>query len=94
MGSGVRSGTAGVKLFNAGMRGQKNTPWLGGTRAASFWRWPGTLKAGGVGRLAAHIDVFPSLAEIAGAARAWTLAHDADWTAEQFDRLYHELARA
>lgn len=31
---------------------------------------------------------------IAEAARAWTIAHDADWTAAQFDRLYHELARA
>jgi glycosyltransferase involved in cell wall biosynthesis len=32
------------------------------------------------------------LAEIAAAARAWTLAHDADWTAGEFDRLYHDLA--
>jgi hypothetical protein len=28
---------------------------------------------------------------MAAAARQWTLAHDADWTAEQFDRLYREL---
>ena len=28
-------GTAGVSVYNAGMRGQKNTPWLGGTRASS-----------------------------------------------------------
>ncbi len=60
-------GTAGVKLYNAGMRGSKNTPWLGGTRAASFWRWPGTQKPADVGQLAAHIDVFPTLAAIAGA---------------------------
>ena len=60
-------GTAGVGVFNAGMRGEKVTPWLGGTRASSFWRWPGTLKPGDVDRLAAHIDVFPTLAEIAGA---------------------------
>jgi arylsulfatase A-like enzyme len=60
-------GTAGVSLFNAGMRGQKVTPWLGGTRASSFWRWPGTLKAGDVDRLASHIDFFPTVAEIAGA---------------------------
>ena len=39
-------GTVGVPVFNAGMRGQKVTPWMGGTRAASFWRWPGTLKPG------------------------------------------------
>jgi arylsulfatase len=60
-------GTAGVKVFNAGMRGQKVTPYLGGTRAASFWRWPGTLRPADVDRLTAHIDVFPTLAELAGA---------------------------
>jgi arylsulfatase len=60
-------GTIGTRLFNAGMRGSKVTPWLGGTRAASFWRWPGTLPPATVDRLAAHIDVFPTLAEIAGA---------------------------
>jgi arylsulfatase A-like enzyme len=60
-------GTVGVHLFNAGMRGEKCTAWEGGTRAASFWRWPGTLKPGSVDRLAAHVDVFPTLAELAGA---------------------------
>lgn len=60
-------GTAGTAVFNAGMRGQKVTPWLGGTRAASFWRWPGTLKPADVTALAAHIDFFPTLAELAGA---------------------------
>jgi len=37
-------GTAGVKTFNAGMRASKGSPWIGGVRAISFWRWPGTLK--------------------------------------------------
>jgi arylsulfatase len=60
-------GTVGVSVYNAGLRGAKGTPWLGGTRAASFWRWPGTLRAGDVGRLAAHIDFFPTLAAVAGA---------------------------
>ncbi|HEY6169695.1 MAG TPA: arylsulfatase, partial [Verrucomicrobiae bacterium] len=60
-------GTAGVRVFNAGMRGAKGTAWLGGTRAASFWRWPGTLKPADCGALAAHIDFFPTIAEIAGA---------------------------
>ena len=60
-------GTAGVRVFNAGMRGSKVTPWLGGTRASSFWRWPGTLQPADVNRLAAHIDVFPTLADLAGA---------------------------
>jgi arylsulfatase len=61
-------GTVGVKLFNAGMRGEKVTPWQGGIRAASFWRWPGTLAPGDVNALAANIDFLPTLAEIAGAA--------------------------
>jgi glycosyltransferase involved in cell wall biosynthesis len=30
---------------------------------------------------------------LASAAREWTLAHDADWTATQFERLYRELSR-
>jgi len=30
--------------------------------------------------------------QIAAAARAWTLAHDADWTAAQLDRIYAEAA--
>ena len=60
-------GTAGVNVYNAGMRGAKVTPWLGGTRASSFWRWPGTLQPAECDRLAAHIDFFPTLAELAGA---------------------------
>jgi arylsulfatase A-like enzyme len=60
-------GTVGVPVHNAGMRGSKGTAWLGGTRASSFWRWPGTLKPGDVTKLAAHIDFFPTLADLAGA---------------------------
>ena len=60
-------GTAGLQVFNAGMHGGKNSPWLGGTRAASFWRWPGTFKPADVNALAANIDFFPTIAELAGA---------------------------
>jgi len=60
-------GTAGVSVFNAGMRGSKGTPWLGGTHASSFWRWPGAIQPVDCDRLAAHLDFFPTLAEIAGA---------------------------
>jgi arylsulfatase len=60
-------GTVGVNIYNAGMRGAKVTPWLGGTRASSLWRWPGTIKPADCDRLAAHIDFFPTLAELAGA---------------------------
>lgn len=60
-------GTAGVKVFNAGMRGAKGTPWVGGTRAMSFWRWPGRLQPADCGALTAHIDVFRTWAGLAGA---------------------------
>lgn len=57
-----------TNLYGAGMRGGKGTVYQGGTRVPSFWRWPGTLKAGAdVPALAAHIDVFRTLSEIAGA---------------------------
>ena len=60
-------GTAGTKVFNAGMRGQKGTPYRGGTRAMSLWRWPNTLSPADCDRTVAHIDVYRTLADIAGA---------------------------
>src|SRR5262249_40253574 len=60
-------GTAGVKVYNAGMRAQKGTPYLGGTHAASFWRWPGRIAPGDISALAAHIDFLPTIAELVGA---------------------------
>ncbi len=61
-------GTFGVNVYNAGMRGSKVTPYEGGTRVPSFWRWPAAFKGGvDCDALAAHIDIFPTLADIAGA---------------------------
>ncbi len=60
-------GTAGTGVFNSGMRGQKGSAWLGGTRAASFWRWPGRIAPADISALTAHVDFFPTLAELAGA---------------------------
>lgn len=60
-------GTAGTQVFNAGLRAQKGTPWMGGIKASSLWRWPGTLTAAPVNKLCAHIDFLPTLAELAGA---------------------------
>jgi arylsulfatase len=60
-------GTAGVSVFNAGMRGSKGSAWLGATRASSFWRWPKTIAPNDCQALTAHIDFFPTLAAIAGA---------------------------
>ena len=61
-------GTIGTDIYNAGMRGKKVTPYQGGTRVPSFWRWPAGF-AGDVDcpALTAHIDVLPTLAAIAGA---------------------------
>ena len=62
-------GTDGVQVFNAGMKGTKGTPYQGGTRSPCFFRWP----AGGIpadascDALSAHLDIFPTLAEITGA---------------------------
>ncbi len=57
-------GTNGTKVYNAGMRGSKNTPYQGGTRVPSFWRWPSTFQGGrDIGALTAHIDVLPTLAD-------------------------------
>jgi arylsulfatase A-like enzyme len=50
--------------FNAGLRGYKGTVYEGGIRVPFYIRWPGHFPAGlVVDRLAAHIDVFPTLLE-------------------------------
>jgi arylsulfatase A-like enzyme len=71
-------GTVGVDVFNAGMHGGKGTPWLGGTRAASFWRWPGTLKPADVHQLTGHVDIFPTLTELAGFKLTEDLLHQVE----------------
>jgi arylsulfatase A-like enzyme len=58
-------GTYGVDLHNAGMRGCKCTVWPGGTRAISFWRWSGHWQPHEVPQLTAHLDVLPTLADLA-----------------------------
>lgn len=57
------------KIFNAGMRGSKSSPYQGGTRVPCFFRWPaGGIPAGTeCDALTAHIDIFPTLAGVAGA---------------------------
>jgi arylsulfatase A-like enzyme len=59
-------GTVGIELYNAHMRGTKASVWPGGTRAFSYWRWPGTLTPRTEEALTGYIDVAPTLAEIAG----------------------------
>jgi arylsulfatase A-like enzyme len=62
------NGHARGNLYNAGMRGSKGGPYQGGTRVPAFFRWTGTLPAGvDIDKLTAHIDLFPTLAGLAGA---------------------------
>jgi arylsulfatase A len=55
--------------YNGGMRGAKGSVFEGGTRVPCFIRWPGKLKAGSrVAEIAQHVDVLPTLLELAGVA--------------------------
>lgn len=70
-GSGLPKGAgmpAEMPGFNAGMKGLKGSVDEGGTRVPFFIRWDGRIPAGrDIPVLAAHIDLFPTLAALAGA---------------------------
>ncbi|NQT16875.1 MAG: arylsulfatase [Planctomycetes bacterium] len=54
--------------YNAGMKAHKGSVYEGGVRTCFFIRWPAKLEAGRkVDRIAAHIDVAPTLLEACGA---------------------------
>ena len=40
---------------------------MGGTRVPSFWYWAGKINPGDIAATTAHLDIFPTLAELAGA---------------------------
>jgi len=51
--------------YNAGMRGMKGSLHEGGSRVPFFVRWPGRIKPNAViERIAAHIDLLPTIAEL------------------------------
>ena len=53
--------------FNAGLRGWKGSVYDGGIHVPCYIRWPGHLPAGGVvDRIAAHIDLVPTLLDACG----------------------------
>ena len=53
---------------NAPLRGTKRTTWEGGMRVPCIMRWPGHIPAGSAcGELAASMDLYPTLAGLAGA---------------------------
>lgn len=55
-------------LFNAGFRGGKGSVYEGGSRGASFWRMPGTIKPNRtIEQMAMHYDIIPTLMSICDA---------------------------
>jgi len=60
-------GTAGVKIYNAGMRGGKTSMHEGGTRVPLFMRWPAAKWQPHVVKpIVSHIDLFPTLLDLCG----------------------------
>ncbi len=61
-------GTAGVNLFNAGMRGHKTEYYEGGHRAACFLRWPagGLRRPADLNALTEVQDLLPTLIDLCG----------------------------
>lgn len=60
-------GTAGVKLYNAGMRGGKTSVHEGGTRVPLFLRWPAAKwQPHLVKPIVSHIDLYPTLLDLCG----------------------------
>jgi arylsulfatase A-like enzyme len=58
-------GTAGVKTYNAGMRGGKTSVHEGGTRVPLFIRWPAAKWTPHVVKeITAHIDLFPTIMDL------------------------------
>ena len=60
--------SGGMKVFNAGMRGQKGSQYDGGHRVPMFIRWPKGNLTGGrdCDALAGHVDVVPTLLDLCG----------------------------
>jgi arylsulfatase A-like enzyme len=55
---------------NAPLRDGKGTLYEGGTRVPMMWSWPGRIAPGTVSEaLAGHIDIYPTLLELAGLPR-------------------------
>jgi arylsulfatase A-like enzyme len=67
--TGDNGGTSGRAIFDAGLHGGKGTSYQGGTRATTFFRWPGGKVPAGMecDALSAHLDLFPTFAELTGA---------------------------
>jgi arylsulfatase A-like enzyme len=63
--------------YNSGLRDRKGSVYEGGIRVPFFVRWPGKFQAGlKVDRIAAHIDVAPTLLELCGVSRSQGVSFD------------------
>ena len=64
----VRKNGERYRLYGGGLRAGKGSQHEGGTRVPAFWRWKGVLGENrDIDALAAHIDLFPTFVELAGA---------------------------
>ncbi|MCF7709024.1 MAG: arylsulfatase [Verrucomicrobia bacterium] len=65
--TGKKNGES-FRQYTAGFKTGKGSPYEGGTHVPAFWRWQGVLEEGtDIDTLTAHIDLFPTFAELAGA---------------------------
>jgi arylsulfatase A-like enzyme len=63
--------------YNSGLRDRKGSVYEGGIRVPFFVRWPGKFQQGlKVDRIAAHIDVAPTLLELCGISRPQGVSFD------------------
>jgi arylsulfatase A len=63
--------------YDGGMKGRKGSIDEGGVRVPLFVRWPGRIEPGTrVEKIAAHIDMFPTLVELCGVPMPETLPQD------------------
>lgn len=57
-----------TRIFTAGFKTGKGSPWEGGTHVPAFWRWKGKLKEGvDIPALTAHIDLYQTFCQLANA---------------------------
>ena len=65
-----------TRRYTAGLRGLKGTVYEGGIRVPFLLRWPARLQPGSDDRIAAHIDLMPTLLEAAGVAAPAAVSFD------------------
>ncbi|MBN2001665.1 sulfatase-like hydrolase/transferase [candidate division KSB1 bacterium] len=74
---GLENMRANGARYNGDMRGYKGSPHEGGSRVPCFISWPGKIKSGTtIKHISAHIDILPTLVELAGIQSPVTLPLD------------------